>query len=411
MCVQRNLARKKDLIVNTISNTINKETNDFEKRKVLNKVIKKEAIIGRSPSVLKVRQQTQFAIEMKMSVFITGEIGTEKGELAEFIHQKSGMLGSNFIRISSSFSGVDVYQVHLDKALEEAKNGTLYLEDIDVLSRDIQDFLISQFTMGLYHPLLIKNNVRLIISCRGTLDELKENNAFVNVLLETNLPYIAINIPPLKIRSDDIPEYVAHILCELGIDEDIQVSPSSMSLLKQYDWPGNITQMRSFLVLLASCCDGVIREEDVLSLGVISKKDCKYDIFETVLEQRFDRFENLHPALRKALIFLGNNYTECIKLSDMASAAYTSPSHLSYLFREHLNLSFKAILVQVRIQKAKQLFDASPMLKVTDVCLQAGFGDLSHFEKMFKRYADCTPRQYRAQKRQRTQFAFCGSPA
>ncbi|GLQ73427.1 AraC family transcriptional regulator [Vibrio penaeicida] len=397
--------------MNIISNTKNTEASIFEQSKTLSEIIKREPIIGSSPLVLKIRQQTHFAVEMKMSVFITGEMGTEKSEVAEFIHKKNRIPVSRFIRIPSSFSGVDVYQSHLEKALKEAKNGTLYLEDIDVLSRDIQDFLISQFTMGLYHDLLINNNVRLIISCRRSLGDLKKNNAFVDVLLESNLPYIEINIPPLKKRNDDIPEYVAHILCEFGIEKNIQVSPSAMSLLKQYEWPGNITQVRSFLILLASCCDGIIREEDVLSLGVISKKDCTYDIFETILEQRFDRLENLHPALRKALIFLGNNYTECIKLSDMASAAYTSPSHLSYLFREHLNLSFKAILVQVRIQKAMQLFDASPMLKVTDVCLQAGFGDLSHFEKMFKRYADCTPRQYRAQKRQRTQFAFASAPA
>lgn len=397
--------------MNITSKAIDTEPHFFEQRKIPNEIMRKEPIIGSSPSVLKIRQQTHFAIEMNMSVFITGEVGTEKVELAEFIHQKSRIPSSRFIRISSNFSGIDAYKCHLEKALEDAKDGTLYLEDIDVLSGDIQDLLISQFTMGLYNDWLIKNNVRLIISCRDSLEKLKRNNAFIGVILESNLPYVEINIPPLKERSEDVPEYVAHILCEFGMGEEIQISSSALSLFKQYDWPGNITQMRSFLILIVSCCDGVIREEDVLSLGVISKKDCTYDIFETVLEQRFERLENLHPALRKALIFLGKNYTECIKLSDMASAAYTSPSHLSYLFREHLNLSFKAILVQVRIQKAKQLFDASPMLKVTDVCLQAGFGDLSHFEKMFKRYADCTPRQYRAQKRQRTQFVFSGSPA
>ncbi|MBD1557273.1 helix-turn-helix domain-containing protein [Vibrio sp. S9_S30] len=396
--------------MNTTSNAINAESNVFEQGKALSKIIKKEPIIGCASSVLKIKQQMHFAIEVNMSVFITGESGTEKNELAEFIHQESRMPASRFIRISSSFSGVDVYQLHLEHALEEARNGTLYLEDIDVLSRDIQDFLIGQFTMGLYHKRLIKNNVRLMVSCRESLEELKKKNAFVDVLLDINLPHIEMNIPPLKKRSDDIPEYVAHILCEFGIGNDIHVSPSALFLLKQYDWPGNITQLRSFLILMASCCDGVICEDDVLSLGVISKKECTYDILETVLEQRYERLENLHPALRKALIFLGNNYTECIKLSDMASAAYTSPSHLSYLFREHLNLSFKAILVQIRIQKAKQLFDVSPMLKVTDVCLQSGFGDLSHFEKMFKRYADCTPRQYREQKRQRTQFTFAASP-
>ena len=53
---------------------------------------------------------------------------------------------------------------------------------------------------------------------------------------------------------------------------------------------------------------------------------------------------------------------------------------------------------------AKQLIDESPMMKVTEVCLQSGFGDLSHFEKMFKRNVGCTPRQYRQKEREKARL-------
>ena len=99
--------------MNRTSKAIDTEPQVFEQRKIQNEIMRKEPIIGSSPSVLKIRQQTHFAIEMNMSVFITGEVGTEKVELAEFIHQKSRIPSSRFIRISSNFSVIVAFFCHL----------------------------------------------------------------------------------------------------------------------------------------------------------------------------------------------------------------------------------------------------------------------------------------------------------
>lgn len=405
MCVQRNWLNKKELILNTTSRVIKTSSCISEEHDLVKHHQEQFPIIGTSASALRTKQQIQFAKEMNVSVFITGEKGTEKTEVAQYIHDNRLNINGKLIRLSPNFSSPDVYKLYLKKAITDAQSGTLLLEDIDELSREIQDFLIYAFTIDGYQEKLNKQNVSLMVSCNTSIYSLKESNAFLSVLLECNIPYMEINISPLSERKEDIPELITHVMKKFDLQEGTSITEGAQYLLNQYHWPGNLTQLRSLLVLLASCSYGEITEQDVLSVGVIKKTDCSYDIFETILERRFERLENLHPALKKALIYLGENYTESIKLTDMASASYTSPSHLSFLFREHLNLSFKGILVRVRIQRAKQLFDASPMLKVTDVCLQSGFGDLSHFEKMFKRYAGCTPRQYRAQNRQRPQFS------
>lgn len=121
----------------------------------------------------------------------------------------------------------------------------------------------------------------------------------------------------------------------------------------------------------------------------------KTDTIGKILALDIDQFNHVHPGLKKAILYIGENFKEEISLATLSDMACTSPSHLSFLFRNYLDLSFKTILVQIRVRYAKQLIEASPQMNIVDISLQSGFGDLSHFEKMFKRYVGCTPRQYR----------------
>ncbi len=105
--------------------------------------------------------------------------------------------------------------------------------------------------------------------------------------------------------------------------------------------------------------------------------------------------QRLHPSLRRALTFLGRAYAEPISLAQLASQAHASASHLSFLFRTELGLSTRTLLNRIRIQKAQEVLRSLPRLPVTEVALQVGFSDLSHFEKNFRRFVGLTPGQYR----------------
>ncbi|MQP68116.1 helix-turn-helix domain-containing protein [Niveispirillum sp. SYP-B3756] len=105
--------------------------------------------------------------------------------------------------------------------------------------------------------------------------------------------------------------------------------------------------------------------------------------------------QRLHPSLRRALTFLGRAYAEPISLAELASQAHASASHLSFLFRTELGLSTRTLLNRIRIQKAQEVLRNLPRLPVTEVALQVGFSDLSHFEKNFRRFVGLTPGQYR----------------
>jgi len=102
-----------------------------------------------------------------------------------------------------------------------------------------------------------------------------------------------------------------------------------------------------------------------------------------------------HPGLQTALTYLAHHYADTIPLSRLAQQACLSRSHLSYLFKQTLGVSFKPFLAIVRIEKARRLLVERPPLRITRIGGEVGFGDLRHFERTFKRLTGSTPRAYR----------------
>ena len=362
-------------------------------------------VLGRSRAILRIRKQIKFAAKVNFPIFISGEAGTEKRSVASSIHMQRNLAGGSFVYVPANIHDLEGYQAYLDKGLEKARNGTLYLSEVDTLTTEQKDYLISIFSLDYFQKVLDKRRIRLIVSCTDSLVLERSSKQFLAKLLGSDTPHLELHIPPLRERKEDIRQYVQYILGRLSSSRDITVNTGALSLLTDYDWPGNVVQLQRILVLLASCCNSEITESDIFALNIIKKQKTSYDVVDTVLERKFDALQQIHPGVLKALIYLSYNFKEDISLADLAGAAFTSSSHLSYLFREHLHHSFKTILVQVRVRYAKRMIDSAPMLKITDICLRSGFGDLSHFEKMFKRYVGCTPRQYRRQKREVTSLA------
>lgn len=103
----------------------------------------------------------------------------------------------------------------------------------------------------------------------------------------------------------------------------------------------------------------------------------------------------LHGGLRRALLHLGEHYADPLSLPELARQAHVSASHLGYLFRASLGTSFKPLLQQLRIEKAKALLDLDARARITEVALTVGFSELSHFERSFRRLVGTTPRAYR----------------
>ncbi|NMO97249.1 AraC family transcriptional regulator [Paenibacillus lemnae] len=109
---------------------------------------------------------------------------------------------------------------------------------------------------------------------------------------------------------------------------------------------------------------------------------------------------DLHPTLQAVLRYLNENYRESLQLPDVAASFDISPYYLSRLFKKTTGFTFSDYMNLLRIKEAQRLLRESD-IPITDIAWQAGFGNFSHFGKMFKRTVHTSPRQYRQQYKQK----------
>lgn len=98
--------------------------------------------------------------------------------------------------------------------------------------------------------------------------------------------------------------------------------------------------------------------------------------------------------VNNAIKYIGENYKEKLKLSDVADQVYVSQWHLSKLLNRYMEKSFSDILNNIRIEKAKELLK-DPALRIGDIAEQVGFLDMAHFSRVFKKQTGQSANEYR----------------
>lgn len=99
----------------------------------------------------------------------------------------------------------------------------------------------------------------------------------------------------------------------------------------------------------------------------------------------------------EAVAWVGMHFRENISLSDVAERFNYSPNYFSEIFHNIKGVSFKRYLVNKRLDCAKKILDRMD-ISVTDLCIECGFSDTTHFSKSFKKKYGMTPSQYRKNK-------------
>ena len=117
------------------------------------------------------------------------------------------------------------------------------------------------------------------------------------------------------------------------------------------------------------------------------KEDDQND--DTILENPASSF-----IVNNALKFIRDNYTEKLKLVDVADHIYVSQWHLSKLLNKHTGKNFSEILNGIRIEKAKELLK-DPAYRIVDIAEAVGFLDLAHFSRVFKKTCGISANDYR----------------
>jgi len=242
---------------------------DIEKSATLPRLINTEnfkPIVTRSEKVLKVLKEAELHAGSDVPILIAGESGTGKELLARAIHATSPRSSFPFTPVNmanlsgslfeaeffghtkGAFTGAEKSRVGY---LEHSNKGTLFLDEIGNLPIEIQGKLLRVLQDGEYLKLGTSSHrtadVRFIAATNESLDKL-----IARKLFRKDLYYRIrggwLHLPPLKERRKDIPLLVDKFLHEYSSpNKNYGVEEEAMCLLMEYDYPGNIRELRSII--------------------------------------------------------------------------------------------------------------------------------------------------------------------
>lgn len=373
-------------------------------------------LVGLSPAMRDLDSFLERAAESDLPVLLSGEFGTEKSLLAAAIHALGPRSDRPFVQIHCTEP-----EGTPSDWFAQADEGTLLLCDIDELPLPLQKQLPHRLRSRLdqcfdQHSL---PRPRVIATTTADLTQRVREGSFSRALL-AELDFLAAILPPLRQRIDDVPALLAAALRRQGAKPEERLGDDFVKLCRSYDWPGNLYELEQVVGRLTVMGEQtVIGRADVLrhapwimsdpsepdpsSGNGVGRGPGNSPDHWTVCAIRGDAeaLNQLHPGLRRALLHLGRNYAESLSMEQLARQAHVSPSHLSFLFRNELDTSFKSLMGRIRIHRAKEVLSTQTRQPITDVALQLGFADLSHFEKSFRKIVGQTPREFRREATER----------
>ncbi len=223
-----------------------------------------DSIIGKSSSLKECLRQVAQCARSLVNVIIYGETGTGKELFAKAIHDNCTETSNKFIVVDcaampehliesllfghkkGAFTGADKDSRGL---ILNAHRGTLFLDEIGELPLSMQKAFLRVLQEKKFRPVgsteEIKSRFRLICATNRNLDVMVEQGKFRKDLLH-RLKTFVIDLPPLRNRPEDIKElsfYYMDKLCKKhGISQKL-IPPDTLSILKNYDWPGNIREL------------------------------------------------------------------------------------------------------------------------------------------------------------------------
>jgi PAS domain S-box-containing protein len=245
------------------------------------------AIYGHSKAINEAISVARRVAATNVPVLLRGESGTGKELFARAIH-KASQLSGPFIAINCGAISANLFESELfgyqagaftgaDKKgkvglLEQANGGTLLLDEIGDMPKDMQVKLLRTLQEKSFYPVgggkSIHIEVRIIAATNCNLEDMIQHGDFREDLYY-RLNVVAIILPSLRERLDDIPELVHKGLQYYSAIHEKSISridPALMAVLIQYQWPGNIRELFNVLERLV-----ILADHDILGLDNLPK--------------------------------------------------------------------------------------------------------------------------------------------
>lgn len=311
-------------------------------------------IVARSPAMVRAIQIAEKVARHPSPVLITGASGTGKELVARLVHAESsrsdmpfvpvncGAIPENLLEseffgyIRGAFSGAD-----RDKAglFEAADGGTLLLDEVGDLPQPLQVKLLRALQEGEVRRLggteAIRVDVRIVAATNKDLASLAAAGDFREDLYY-RLAVVPIHLPPLRQRSEEIPDLVQHFIGRhserLGLPIT-SVNRAAMQALLDYPWPGNIRELENVLERAL-----VLAEDTELTLHDLPEEVCTpasvgalavQEVGEDDLSVKRHTAQLEAQLIRKALVRTGGNRTSAADLLEL------SPRALRYKIKDY----------------------------------------------------------------------------
>jgi len=271
-------------LLNTVRNALDKKQLVVENKILKKKVSKNYEMIGESEAINHIKVMIDKVAETEARVLITGPNGTGKELVAHQLHEKSSRANFPLIEVNCAAIPSELIESELfghvkgaftsavkDRAgkFEAADKGTIFLDEIGDMSlsaqakvlRALQESMITR--VGADKD--IKVDVRVVAATNKDLKLEIAEGRFREDLYH-RLAVILIKVPALNERRDDIPMLITHFADKIATEQGNAVkkfSATAINLLKEYDWTGNIRELRNVVERLIILGGSEISENDV----------------------------------------------------------------------------------------------------------------------------------------------------
>lgn len=271
-------------LLNTVRNALDKKQLVVENKILKKKVSKNYEMVGESEAINHIKLMIDKVAQTEARVLITGPNGTGKELVAHQLHEKSERANFPLIEVNCAAIPSELIESELfghvkgaftsavkDRAgkFEAADKGTIFLDEIGDMSlsaqakvlRALQESMITR--VGAEKD--IKVDVRVVAATNKDLKTEIAEGRFREDLYH-RLAVILIKVPPLNERRDDIPALIRHFAEKIASEQGNVVkvfSQPAIKLLQEYDWTGNIRELRNVVERLIILGGNEISETDV----------------------------------------------------------------------------------------------------------------------------------------------------
>ena len=275
-------------LLNTVRIALDRKELVVENKRLKKKVSKKYEMIGDSPAIGRIKDMIDKVAPTDARVLVTGPNGTGKELVAHWLHQKSERNKGPMIEVNCAAIPSELIESELfghvkgaftsaakDRAgkFEAANGGTIFLDEIGDMSLSAQAKVLRALQESRIQRVGsdkdIKVNVRVVAATNKNLKKEIADGKFREDLYH-RLAVILIEVPALNDRREDIPLLIAHFSKKISEEQGTTTktfADKAVKLLQNYDWTGNIRELRNVIERLIILGGSEVSEADVKSFA------------------------------------------------------------------------------------------------------------------------------------------------